>query len=192
MNFIDNRSVLTSIGYTTKLLKEQKEAIKKAQHIESLLQNELFTLVKSNQSRFDYINLPEIATEAMKEYYDEKDTTKAHFEMLNEFLFEDFIGPGLKFKLTKIGRVGYDPYLFDFMIEGYEKTFRITIPYLQNIDSHNFECANEGQYVLSVQTNENAWLRLVQSYDPALIKQELKDASSKSLKTIKKEKGFKR
>ena len=177
---------LLSIGYTSKMLEAQKQKTQDSLYLENLLYEELVSLVKSHYSRFDYLNMNEVVSQAIEEKDKPKKSERPNFEMLKDFLLEDFLDNDKKFKLVEIHCIGLPAYAYGFEVKGYDKTFQITIPYMKNIDSVNFEYANEGQYNLTIKMpgTGNSWLQLAHSYDAKYITQKIKEVTSMSIEDI--------
>ena len=148
-NFYDyNKDSISEIENVKNMYYVQVQKVKREKHIEDLLFADYVRKVKTNFSRYDYI---EDMFNVAQEQIDKKGKKeKEQLKTIESFIKKDFLNNDNNFKLVNIVRGGFMAYYYDAEFEGYGLTFRISIPMMNNIDVRNFDSANKGMFAFAV------------------------------------------
>ena len=157
----EENNVIKNIEYVKGLYDLQKEKVKNEKYIEELLLRDYVRTIRTNVSRYDYINIFKDAKNELKEKAKSK---RKNIEMLRSFMLDDFLNDDDNFKITDIMSCGYENYAWSIEFEGYDKTFRIDIPIMNNLTSKNIEYANHGMFAFTIKTGNSSWSVLKRSY----------------------------
>lgn len=150
-----NKDSISEIENVKNMYYAQVQKVKQEKYIENLLFADYVRKVKTNFSRYDYI---EDMFNVAQEQIDKKGKKeKEQLKTIESFIKKDFLNNDNNFKLVNIVRGGFMAYYYDAELEGYGLTFRISIPMMNNIDVHNFDFANKGTFAFNVKESEYCW-----------------------------------
>lgn len=128
---------------------KQKEEVKDAQYIESLLLKDLVRAVKSYELPYDYIN--DIINKAFQQQHEKYKKDRKDFHNIESMIRRDFLNDDKRFKLKAIVSGGHEGYYwnFEFTCQANEgeaiPDFIISIPIKRKLDESNISVASWGQ-----------------------------------------------
>lgn len=159
--------VIDNINYMKSLYDAQVLKLEREECIKILLFEDYVKQIKSNISRYDY--LEDVFRSAQEELRKKlnKELSKKDYKNLKCIetnVMGDFLNNDKNFKLTGIVSGGYEGYYWSLEFEGYEKKFCIQIPVMKYITTKNIKYANHGKFVFSVEKSKSFWTTLKSSY----------------------------
>lgn len=158
----ENNYSVENIDYAKSLYDSQVEKVKKEEYIREVLKNNYVMLVKARKSRYDLIS------DAFHKAHEQRDKKlkkeRQDREMLTSFILDDFLNNDCNFKLKEIISCGWEHYAWSLEFEGYDRTFRITIPIKNNITVDNIHYAYDGMFAFSVKTSSATWTVMKKSH----------------------------
>ena len=157
-------SKIDAIEYAKKMYDAQVKRVNEETYICNVLKVNYVNEVKFVITRYDLIN--DTFRKACGQVNEKLQKNKKEFEMIKSYLYEDFLDGNRSnaFKLKEIICCGYEGYAWSVKFEGYGKTFQITIPIKNNINTRNIESAYNGMFAFHVEEKEHIWTLMKKSY----------------------------
>ena len=157
-------SKIDAIEYAKKMYDAQVKRVNEETYICNVLKVNYVNEVKFVITRYDLIN--DTFRKACGQVNEKLQKNKKEFEKIKSYLYEDFLDGNRSnaFKLKEIICCGYEGYAWSVKFEGYGKTFQITIPIKNNINTRNIESAYNGMFAFHVEEKEHIWTLMKKSY----------------------------
>ena len=147
-NYYDmDENPIEKIEYVKNLYDIQEHKVEQEKYMKDLLFADYVRKVKSNLSRYDYMD--DVFSEAGKQVNKKLKKERLQFEAIQNFIIEDFLNGNKNFKLKNIVTCGYEGYAKMAVFEGYGQSFEIAIPIMKNITTKNIEYAYDGMFAFS-------------------------------------------
>lgn len=153
---------IDEIEYAKKMYNTQVKKVNEETYIRDVLKDNYVREVKSNITRYDLVK--DTFHKAYCQVNEKLKKNRKEFEIIKDFIFEDFLSNNRSFKLKEIICCGYDNYAWNVKFEGYGQTFSITIPVKSNITVKNIESAYDGMFAFYTEESSGIWNLMKKSY----------------------------
>lgn len=156
------KDTIAEIEYVRGMYEAQAHKVKQEEYVKNLMFADYVKRVKSNRSRYDYIE--GVFKEAQGQIGKKKKKEREQLSTIEEFVKKDFLNNCNLFKLTGLISGGYEGYYWNVEFEGFGQKFYISIPMMDNINTKNIGSAHDGMFAFIVRESSCATYLKKKSY----------------------------
>lgn len=157
------KNPIADIEYVRGMYEAQVHKVKQEEYMKDLLFADYVKKVRSNTSRYDYIE--NVFKEARNQIDKKKKKEREQLTTIESFVRDDFLDGNKTFNLTGIMSGGYEGYYWGVEFEGWGYTFRIEIPNMNRINTSNIKHAHDGMFTFAIKDSEHCWSVKKMSYE---------------------------
>ena len=156
------KDTIAEIEYVRGMYEAQVHKVKQEEYVKNLMFADYVRRVKSNCSRYDYIE--GVFKMAQDQIGKKKKKEREQLSTIEEFVKSDFLNNCNLFKLTGLISGGYEGYYWNVEFEGFGQTFYISIPMMDNINTKNIGSAHDGMFAFIVRESSCSTMVKKRSY----------------------------
>lgn len=149
------------INKISEYIKQIEQELEKNQYTLDLYKSNLISTVRSNTTRWDYMD--EIIIKACSEKTNKKKKERTNIDYIADEISKTFLD-GQKIKIFDIIQGGHEGYYWLFLFEFRDNKYAIQVPMRKQLSKNNFDYANKGKFVFTLVEGEHYYKQLFSDY----------------------------